>query len=415
MHPLNLQIESWLIERLIPYARNPRTHSDEQVAQIAASIDEYGFVNPILVDPDGRIIAGHGRALAARKLGYTHVLVIVLGHLTPKQKRALRLADNKLALNASWDLEKLRLELEALAEERFNLQLTGFDEDELAELLAEPDQNGLIDADEAPEPQAQAVSQIGDLWALGDSHLVLCGDGTLRADLDRVLDGKPCDLVFTDITYNVDYTGKGPTKMKLINDNLGSDFGKFLVAACRSMLEVCHGPLYICMSSGELHRLYSAFTEGGGHWSTFIVWAKNAFTLGRSDYQRQFEPILYGWPEGRKHYWCGARDQGDVWHIDRRQVNDLHPTMKPVELIERAVGNSSRYGEVVLDPFAGSGTTAIACERLGRRARMVEIDPRFVDVIVKRWQAYCGKQACLVGDDRTFAEVALARQSKIVC
>jgi len=211
----------------------------------------------------------------------------------------------------------------------------------------------------------------------------------------------------------VDYSGKGPTKMKLINDNLGSEFGEFLLAACRGMLDVCHGPLYICMSSGELHRLYSAFTESGGHWSTFIIWAKNAFTLGRSDYQRQFEPILYGWPEGRKHYWCGARDQGDLWHIDRRQVNDLHPTMKPVELIERAVGNSSRRGEVVLDPFAGSGSTAIACERLGRQARMVEIDPRFVDVIVKRWQAFTAQQACLVGDGRTFTEVALARESKV--
>ena len=413
MHPLNLQVESWPIERLIPYARNARTHSDAQVAQIAASIAEFNFINPVLADPHGRIIAGHGRVLAARKLNYTHIPVIVLGHLTPNQKRAFMLADNKLALNAAWDLEVLRLELEALAEETFNLQLTGFDEEELAELLAEQEQNGLVDADEAPALQALAVTLAGDLWALGKGHQVLCGDGTHRADLDRVLDGKPCDLVFTDIVYNVDYCGKGPTKMKLTNDNLGSEFGEFLVEACRSMLDVCHGGLYICMSSGELHRLYSAFTECGGHWSTFIIWAKNAFTLGRSDYQRQFEPILYGWPEGRKHYWCGARDQGDVWHIDRRKVNDLHPTMKPVELIERAVENSSRRGEVVLDPFAGSGSTAIACERLGRRARMVEIDPRFVDVIVKRWQAYSGQQACLVGDGRTFAEVALARESKI--
>ena len=218
-----------------------------------------------------------------------------------------------------------------------------------------------------------------------------------------------CDLVFTDLPYNVDYVGKGSAKLKLANDNLGSEFGNFLMAACRSMLKVSQGSLYICMSSGELHRLYAAFTESGGHWSTYVIWAKSAFTLGRSDYQRQYEPILYGWRDGAKHYWCGDRDQADVWFIDKPHRNDLHPTMKPVALAERAIENSSRRGNVVLDPFAGSGSTVIACENTGRLGRAVEIDPRYVDAIVIRWQTYTGRRAVLDADGRGFEEVASER------
>ena len=240
------------------------------------------------------------------------------------------------------------------------------------------------------------------------SHRVLCGDGTSLEDLHRVLEDKPCDLVFTDPPYNVDYAGKTASQLTLQNDNLGDGFGDFLEAACRAMLAVSQGPLYICMSSGELHRLYAAFTSSGGHWSTYIIWAKNTFTLGRSDYQRQYEPLLYGWREGEKHFWCGARNQGDVWMIDKPRVNDLHPTMKPVELVERAVENSSRPGALVLDPFAGSGSTAIACERTGRQARLVEIDPRYVYVIVQRWQTYTGQEAHREQDGLSFDEIAHA-------
>jgi DNA modification methylase len=207
----------------------------------------------------------------------------------------------------------------------------------------------------------------------------------------------------------VDYSGKRPDRMTITNDNLGAEFGNFLQAACRSMLSVSAGPLYLCMSSSELHRLYAAFTEAGGHWSTYIIWAKSLFTLGRSDYQRQYEPMLYGWREGAKHFWCGARDQGDVWLVDKPRVNDLHPTMKPVELVERAIENSSRKSDVVLDPFAGSGTTAIACERTGRQARLIEIDPRYSDVTVRRWQAYTGQIAYLQPGGRCFEEVASER------
>ena len=403
-----LQVESWPLERLIPYARNARTHSDKQVAQIAASIHEFGFNNPVLADAAGGIIAGHGRVLAARKLGYTDVPVIVLAHLTENQKRAFILADNKLALNAGWDPEMLQLELEALAAQNFSVELTGFDEQELEELLQKLKADTLRDADDVPEPATQAGSLPGDLWILGD-HRLLCGDGTSGADLDRVLDGKSCDLVFTDLPYNVDYSGKTSAKMKLLNDNLGSQFGDFLDAACRAMLEVSQGAIYICMSSGELHRLFAAFTKAGGHWSTYVIWAKSTFTLGRSDYHRQYEPMLYGWPAGKKHHWCGDRNQADVWFIDKPHRNDLHPTMKPVALVERAIENSSRKANRVLDPFSGAGSTIIACENTGRLGRGVEIDPIYVDTIVRRWEGYTGRTAVLDGCGRPFAEVVSER------
>ena len=407
----SLRIESWPLSGLIPYARNARTHSDQQVEQIAASIREFGFNNPVLADPEGGVIAGHGRVLAARTLGLERVPVIVLGHLSEKQKRAFMLADNQLALNAGWDLEMLRSELDALAAENFDLNLTGFNEQELKELLAQESRKALLDPDEAPEPEVEAVSRPGEMWQLGE-HRLLCGDGTLRENLDRLLEEKPCDLVFTDLPYNVGYQGKTAKRLTLANDNLGGQFEWFLQAACAEMLAVCQGPLYICMSSSELHRLHTAFTQAGGHWSTYLIWAKNNFTLGRSDYQRQYEPILYGWKEGEKHFWCGARDQGDVWFFDKPHRNDVHPTMKPVALIERALQNSSRAGGVVLDPFAGSGSTLIAAENLKRRARLIEIEPRYADVIIRRWQNYTGKQARLLPTGPPFDRVAAAREAK---
>jgi DNA modification methylase len=403
-----LQIESWPIECLIPYARNARTHSEAQVAQIAGSIAEFGFNNPVLADPDGGIIAGHGRVLAARLLKRDHVPVIVLSHLSENQKRAFMLADNKLALNAGWDLEMLRLELDALATENYDLVLTGFEERELDELI---ESERLALEEEAPALDDRPVSRVGDLWNLGE-HRLLCGDATRSEDMARVLEGNACDMVFTDLPYNVDYTGKSSRKMKVANDDLGAEFGNFLEAACQSMLKVSHGPLYVCMSSSELHRLHAAFTAAGGHWSTYVVWAKNTFTLGRSDYQRMYEPILYGWPKGMKHYWCGDRNQGDVWFFDKPHRNDLHPTMKPVELIEKAIENSSRKNNLVLDPFAGSGSTLMACENLARKARLIEVDPLYVDVIIRRWQSYTGRVAVLEPEGRSFDEISAERDEQ---
>jgi DNA modification methylase len=406
----DLTIEIWSIERLVPYAQNARVHSVAQISQIAFSIKEFGFTNPVLAGPDGDIIAGHGRVLAARKLGLTQVPVIVLQHLSESQKRALRLADNQLALNASWNFEMLRLELEALAASNVDLDLLGFTDEQLKEVVAAESSLPGSDPDFIPEPQVDVISRPGDMWEVG-KHRLLCGDGRLRENLGYVLAGRPCNLVFTDPPYSVDYTGKGPSRLKIVNDDLGAEFGKFLRSACDALLAVAQGAIYICMASGQLHELHRAFVDAGGHWSTYLIWAKSSFTLGRSDYQRQFEPILYGWPQGKSRHWCGARDQSDVWFISKPFRNDLHPTMKPVELIERAISNSSRPGNVVLDPFAGSGSTLLACENLGRQACLVELDPRYVDSAIRRWQRYTNRRGNLAGVGKSFDEVANERQS----
>ena len=383
------KVERWPLERLIPHARNARTHSEEQVAQIAGSIAEFGFVNPILVGDDGVIVAGHGRVLAARKLGLSEAPVIVLSHLTPTQRRALMIADNAIATSAGWNDEMLAAELAALKEEAFDLDLLGFDDAEIDRLLAGTgDDTGDLDA--APEPPVDPISRPGDLWICGE-HRVLCGDATLLSDIEAVLGGELADVCFTDPPYNVNYANgsdkkRSSKKRPILNDALGEEFGQLLYDACVNILTVTKGGIYVCMSSSELDTLQKSFRAAGGHWSTFVIWAKNTFTLGRADYQRQYEPILYGWKDGVDHYWCGARDQGDVWFIDKPAKNELHPTMKPVELVERAIRNSSKSRDIVLDPFGGSGTTLIAAERSGRRSRLVELDPKYVDVIVQRWQ-----------------------------
>jgi DNA modification methylase len=406
----DLQVQQWPVEKLIPYARNARTHSEEQVAQVAASITEFGWTNPILVGGDGVIIAGHARLLAARKLRLREVPVIVLDHLSETQRRALVLADNRLALSAGWDEEMLRVELESLKEESFDLDIVGFTAEELEAILAGPEEtrDGLTDEDAVPDEQEAVVSAAGDMWVMGE-HRLLCGDSTQMEAVEKVLAGGLADMVFTDPPYSVSYTGKTARKLTIQNDDLGAGFEQFLRDACVNIMAVTKGAIYICMSSSEIHTLQRVFREAGGHWSTFIVWAKNAFTMGRSDYQRQYEPILYGWREGTDHFWCGARDQGDVWFIKKPHVNDLHPTMKPVELVERAIRNSSKGRDTILDPFGGSGTTLIACERANRQARLIELDPRYCDVAVTRWQRWSGLTATLAGDGRTFEKIAAAR------
>jgi DNA modification methylase len=405
-------IEQRAIDQLTEYPQNARTHSGAQVEQIVASVREFGFVNPILIGTDNGIIAGHARLRAARKLGMSEVPVIVLAHLTSKQRRALAIADNQLPLNAGWDEEVLRLELSALQDEDFDLQLMGFDDAELERLLAEQvASEEVADADALPAIPRVPVTLHGDLWVLGD-HRLLCGDATRQEAIETVLGGKAVDMVFTDPPYNVAYEGKTAEKLKIRNDALGERFYEFLLEASANLMAVCRGAIYICMSSSELHTLHRAFTEAGGHWSTFVIWAKHHFTLGRSDYQRQYEPILYGWPKGAEHFWCGARNEGDVWFISRPASNREHPTAKPVELVERAVANSSKIGGTVLDPFAGSGTTLIACQRRKRRARLIEIDPRYADVICQRWQQFSGNKAVLDGDGRAFAEIAEERQKR---
>ena len=411
----NLQVVTWPVEKLIPYARNARTHSAEQVAQVAASIAEFGWTNPILAGADGIVIAGHARLLAARKLGMTEVPVIVLDHLTESQRRALVLADNRLALNAGWDEEMLRVEMAALDDDGFNLEVVGFTDEEIADLLRDPEEvhAGNTDDDAVPETPETAITVPGDTWLLGQ-HRLLCGDSVQMESVEKVLAGGLADMVFCDPPYNVNYGATMKDKLrgkarKIANDDLGQDFEQFLRDACVNILAVTKGAIYVCMSSSELHTLQKAFREAGGHWSTFVIWAKNTFTMGRSDYQRQYEPILYGWKDGTQHFWCGARDQGDVWFIKKPQVNDLHPTMKPVELVERAVRNSSKDRDTVLDPFGGAGTTLIACEKTGRQARVIELEPKYCDVICRRFMDFSGKAATLEADGRAFADVAAER------
>jgi DNA modification methylase len=402
-----LAVQVWPIGRLLPYARNARTHSDEQVAQVAASIVEFGWTNPILVTENGTIIAGHARLAAARKLQMDQVPVIVLDHLTETQRRALVLADNKLAMNAGWDEDMLRVEMKSLEQDGFNLDVVGFSDAEVEELLRDPEEtgDGLTDEDAVPDQYAKVVTVPGDVWILGD-HRLLCGDATHMADVEKVLAGGLADMTFCDPPYNVDYEGKTARKLKIGNDALAGKFYEFLRDASANLLAVTKGTVYMCMSSSELHTLYQAFTDAGGHWSTFVIWAKHHFTLGRSDYQRMYEPILYGWREGTDHFWCGARDQGDVWFIKRPMANLEHPTMKPVELVERAVRNSSKTRDTILDPFAGSGTTVIACEKAGRQARVIELEPRYCDVAIRRWQEYSGGVARHADSGRAFADLA---------
>ena len=401
-------IEHRPVASLIPCANNARTHCDEQVAQIARSIEEFGFVNPVLVGSDDVIVAGHGRLMAAKQLGMDTVPVIVLGHLTETQRRALVIADNQITANSGWDEELLKQELAELDALDFDLELMGFSDEELEGLLLLAEPEGQTDDDGLPEPEEHPVSQPGDLWILGD-HRVLCGSATESADVAILMDGLLADMVFTDPPYNVDYAnpeknGKAKKDRRIKNDNLGSEFYTFLLDAMNNLLGVCKGAIYICMSSSELDTLQKSFREAGGKWSTFIIWAKNTFTLGRSDYQRQYEPILYGWKEGSEHFWCGARDQGDVWYFNKPARNDLHPTMKPVELVERAIRNSSKTRDTVLDLFGGSGSTLIACEKSHRSARLMELDPKYVDVIVRRWEEYTGKEAWLDSNQLTFAQ-----------
>ncbi len=405
-------IQMWLIDKLIPWARNPRTHSEAQVAQIAASIAEFGFNNPILVDTKAGIIAGHGRLLAARKLGLLEVPVIVLDHLSDAQKRAYVIADNKLAENAGWDDEMLRLEIEALQDESFDVSLLGFEDDELARLLAAQDAvEGLTDEDAVPELPEKPASKVGDLWILGE-HKVVVGDPTNPEDVARLIGGEVADLVFTDPPYNVDYEGYTEQKLKIKGDRMSdADFKRFLEAAFRGLRNAVKpgASLYICHSSSWQREFQNAMETAGFAVRCQIIWAKNTFAWGFGRYKFRHEPLFYCHVAGQKDPWYGDKTQSTLWEEKKPAANRIHPTAKPVELIERALLNSSKTGDVVADLFGGSGSTLIACERRGRRARLMEIDPKYADCIVHRFQDYTGKSAVLDGDGRTFEVITMER------
>jgi DNA modification methylase len=407
------RIEIWPIEKLIPYARNPRTHSDAQVAQIAASIAEFGFVNPVLVDGQAGIIANHGRLLGAQALKLREVPVIVLDHLTPAQRKAYLIADNRLAELAGWDDDLLRLELLDLQLEEFDLGVIGFSDEELRDLLADPDEvsPGLTDEDAVPDAPDRPVSIGGDLWVLG-RHRVLCGNATDLEAVRRLVGGEHADLVFTDPPYNVDYEGYTEDRLKIKGDRMSdADFKQFLESAFHSYRNVVKpgASLYVCHASSVQREFQNALEAAGFEMRCQIIWAKNTFAWGHGRYKFQHEPIFYCHVARQSDAWYGDKSQSTLWQEKKPAANRLHPTMKPIELIERALVNSSKGGDCVLDLFGGSGSTLIACERRNRESRLMELDPKYTDVIVKRWQDYTGERAVLSGSDRSFDEVAAER------
>jgi DNA modification methylase len=408
-------IELWLIDRLIPWARNPRTHSEAQVAQIAASIAEFGFNNPILVDTKAGIIAGHGRLLAAQKLGLTEVPVIVLDHLSEAQKRAYIIADNQLALNAGWNESLLSAELAALQAEDFDVSVIGFEDEELARLLAAQDATeGLTDEDAVPALPETPVSALGDLWILGN-HRLLVGDATAQLDVERLMAADAADLIFMDPPYNVDYQGYTEERLKIKSDRMSAaEFKQFLESAFRSCRTAVKpgASLYVCHSSSWQREFQNALETAGFEVRCQIIWAKNTFAWGFGRYKFRHEPIFYAHVAGEKDAWYGNKSQSTLWQENKPVANRLHPTMKPVELIERALLNSSKAGDLVADLFGGSGSTLIASERRNRKARLMELDPKYADCIVQRYQDYTGKEATLDRDGRAFDEVAQERRKE---
>ena len=409
---INIQVERWPIGRLIPRITNPRTHTPEQIGQVAGSMKEFGWTNPILVGADNDVIAGHARLLAARRLGMTEVPVIQLGHLSEAQRRALVIADNQLALNAGWSEETLRVELQALQEADFDLNLVGFDDAELARLLAADGAGaGLTDEDDVPEVPERPASVAGDLWRLGP-HVLLVGDATSEADVARLMNGTAADLIFTDPPYNVDYQGYTEDRLTIQGDCMPApQFCEFLATTFGSYRRIVKpgASLYVCHPSSWQREFQNALEAAGFEVRCQIIWAKNTFAWGFGRYKFRHEPIFYCHVAGQSDAWYGNKSQSTLWEENKPAANRLHPTMKPVELVERALLNSSKAGDVVVDLFGGSGSTLIACERRGRAAHLMELDPRYAEVICRRYQEYTGKQAVLDGDGRTFASLSAAR------
>ena len=382
---------------LIPYARNSRTHSDEQVAQIAASIKEFGWTNPILIDGEKGIIAGHGRLKAAMRLGLEEIPAIELSHLTEIQKKALIIADNKLALNAGWDTELLSLELEELELEGLDLSLTGFGEEEITALRPEVVNEGLTDEDAVPEPPPEPITKPGDIWILG-KHRLMCGDSTSIDHLEKLCNGRQVDMWLTDPPYNVAYEGKTKDALTIKNDSMSDDtFRQFLRDAYTAADAVMKSGavFYIWHADSEGYNFRGAAQDAGWKVRQCLIWKKSTMVMGRQDYHWKHEPCLYGWKEGAGHLWAADRKQTTILEFDKPSRNGEHPTMKPVALFEYQMLNNTKGGDIVLDSFGGSGTTLVAAEKNGRVAYLMELDPKYCDVIVKRWEEFTGQKARL--------------------
>jgi DNA modification methylase len=409
-HPAD-KVERWSIDRLIPYARNSRVHSPEQVAQLAASIKEWGWTNPILVDTDGQIIAGHGRLEAARRLKLTEVPVMVADGWTDAQKRAYVIADNKLALNADWNAEMLTYEFDDLKELGFNLDLTGFTLDEIEAMRPEQVSEGLTDEDAVPEAPEEPVTKLGDVWILGN-HRLMCGDSTSIDAVDKLMP-ETANMIFTDPPYLMDFTGgihadgsksfnakHGSIKNDKMSEQEGNDFLDAINSVITSKVD---GAFYITFYRLGIDKYFASMERTGLKCRSLVIWDKGNHTLSNSDYMSMYEPMFYGWVNNHKFY--GGKNGMDIWRIKRTAKNNLHPTMKPVELVEKAILDGSAVNGVVLDLFGGSGTTIIACEKHKRHGRIMELDPKYCDVIIKRWQDFTGNKA-VHENGKTFEELS---------
>jgi DNA modification methylase len=396
------------VSELIPYVRNARTHSEAQVAQIAASIREFGFLSPILVAEDNTILAGHGRLAAALKLGLKKVPCVKENHLTETQKRAYIIADNKLSLNAGWDNELLAVELSELEGADFNLDLLGFDEAELSSIFdADKDVNE-DDFDVEKELEEPCFSKTGDMWTLG-KHRIICGDATKLETYKTLLENTKVNLVVTDPPYNVNYEGSAG---KIKNDNMENDkFYQFLFNSFVNMEQAMadDASIYVFHADTEGLNFRKAFQDAGFYLSGCCIWKKPSLVLGRSPYQWQHEPCLYGWKKKGKHKWYAGRKETSVWEFEKPKKNADHPTMKPIALLAYPIKNSSMTNSLVLDPFAGSGSTLIACEQTGRICYAIELDEKYCDVIVKRYIEQVGNDKSVKvlrgGKEYSFTEV----------
>lgn len=374
------------IDRLVPYINNARTHSPEQINKLRSSLREFGFINPVIIDRDYGVIAGHGRILAAKEEGITEVPCVFADYLTEAQKKAYIIADNRMAMDAGWDEELLRVEIEALQAEAFDVSLTGFDPNEIDDLFKENLKGGLHDDDFDIEAELKkpTFTKAGDVWTLG-RHRLVCGDSTKKETYSILMDGKKANLVLTDPPYNVNYEG---TAGKIKNDHMANDaFYQFLLDAFTNMEAVMadDASIYVFHADTEGLNVRRAFSDAGFYLSGCCIWKKNSLVLGRSPYQWIHEPVLFGWKKSGKHAWYAGRKETTVWEYDKPKKNADHPTMKPIALLAYPIMNSSMTNALVLDPFGGSGSTLIACEQSDRTCYTVELDEKYCDVIVKRY------------------------------
>ena len=402
-----MKIEMWPIDRPVPYVRNARKIPQKAIDKVAGSLQEFGWRQPIVVDSKNVVIVGHTRLKAAQKLNYNEVPVHIADKLSEAQVKAYRLADNRTGEETGWDEELLSLEIKELADYDINIDLTGFNDNEVNKLLNQyaESQQGKIGDDEIPE-KIETRSKIGDLWLLGN-HRLLCGDSTNEENLKKLFDGQKADMMFTDPPYNVDYGSSKNPKYKprsIQNDNMSTNqfinfIEEFLNAAKPHVKQ--GSPVYICYGERSGLEFLTAFKNAGLHQSCNVIWKKDVLVLGRSDYHYIHEPIFYGWFEGQKHIYYGDRKQQSVWEIKRPKRSDLHPTMKPIELIEKALRNSSKNEDIIYEAFGGSGSTLIAAQKNNRNCYAIELDPQYCDTIIQRWEDFTGDKAKLDGRTKT--------------